>query len=79
MATPLAELDRSIHALVMEVTVKPDRTADFLQLMHGRIEQSRGDPTFVDFRVFASADPAIFYAFESWEAHIGFRGVGSVS
>ncbi len=67
-----AELDRGVHALVVKITVKPDRTAEFLQLMRARIEQSRSDPAVVDFRVFASADPAVFYAFESYRGRDAF-------
>lgn len=68
-----AGLDRGVHALVVKITVKPDRAAEFLQLMRARIEQSRGDPAVVDFRVFGSADPAVFYAFESFHSREAFN------
>lgn len=67
-----AELDRGVHALVVTITVKPDKTGEFLELMKARIRQSRAEAEVVDFRILATDDPQVFVGFESFRGPAAF-------
>lgn len=68
-----AQLDRGVYALVVKLAIKPGKTDEFVRLIKARIQQSRGDAAVVDFRMLASADPQVFYGFESFRSEGAFK------
>lgn len=68
-----AQLDRGVYALVVKLAIKPGKTDEFVRLIKARIQQSRGDAAVVDFRMLASADPQVFYGFESFRSEEAFK------